>query len=65
MGHQLALETSKRWGTILPVGEGCQARQPEVLANALLLLMDGAYMAARMYGASASNPAAKRISNLP
>ena len=34
------------------------ARQPEVLANALLLLMDGAYIAARMYGASTSSPAA-------
>jgi len=33
------------------------ARQPEALANALLLLMDGAYMAARMFGASPDSPA--------
>jgi AcrR family transcriptional regulator len=34
------------------------ARQPEALANALMLLMDGAYMAARMYGATPDSPAA-------
>jgi hypothetical protein len=33
------------------------AHRPEALADALLLLMDGAYMAARMYGASKGNPA--------
>jgi hypothetical protein len=40
------------------LAEEAGARQPEVLANALFLLMDGAYMAARMYRASPSNPAA-------
>ena len=35
-----------------------EARRPEVLADALLLLMDGAYVAARMYGDSAGSPAA-------
>ena len=34
------------------------AREPEALANALFLLMDGAYMAARFYGNSLGNPAA-------
>ena len=33
------------------------AGRPEDLANALLLLMDGAYMAARMYGAVPDSPA--------
>lgn len=33
------------------------AKRPESLANALCLLMDGAYMAARMHGSSSSNPA--------
>jgi hypothetical protein len=41
----------------LQLAEEAGARQPGALANALLLLMDGAYMAARMYGASPSNPA--------
>lgn len=34
------------------------AGQPAVLADALFLLMDGTYMAARMYGSSPANPAA-------
>jgi AcrR family transcriptional regulator len=40
--HQLAMEAS--------------AKRPEVLADQLFLLMDGAYMASRMFGAT--NPAA-------
>jgi len=58
-GHRVALEHK------LNVRERFQrlaleagARQPEALANALLLLMDGAYMAARMYGATSDSPAA-------
>ena len=58
-GHQVALEHKQavrfRFNQL---AREAGARQPEVLANALHLLMDGAYMAARMYGASADNPAA-------
>jgi AcrR family transcriptional regulator len=58
-GHQVALEHKQ---TVLArfrqlAGEA-GARQPEALASALFLLMDGAYMAARMFGSSPSNPAA-------
>jgi AcrR family transcriptional regulator len=58
VGHQVALEHKQAVRARfeqLAVEAG--ARQPKALANALLLLMDGAYMAARMYGASANNPA--------
>ncbi|MFN8469817.1 MAG: TetR/AcrR family transcriptional regulator [Caldilineaceae bacterium] len=58
-GHQVALEhklaVRARFNSL---AEGAGARQPQELANALLLLMDGAYMAARMYGAVAGSPAA-------
>jgi AcrR family transcriptional regulator len=58
-GHQVALEHKQsvrlRFNQL---ARGAGARQPEALANALLLLMDGAYMAARMFGASPDNPAA-------
>jgi len=58
-GHQVAIEhkESVRSRFYLLTKEA-GAHQPEVLANALLLLMDGAYIAARMFGASPSNPAA-------
>jgi AcrR family transcriptional regulator len=58
-GHQVALahKQSVR-ARFNQLAKEAGARQPEVLANALFLLMDGAYMAARMYGASPSNPAA-------
>jgi AcrR family transcriptional regulator len=57
-GHRIALEHKRSVrarfeGLATAIG----ARQPELLADGLLLLMDGAYMAARMYGASPSNPA--------
>jgi hypothetical protein len=39
-------------------GNGAGARRPQALADGLLLLMDGAYLAARMYGASPDNPGA-------
>jgi hypothetical protein len=58
-GHQVALEhkqSVRARFTLLAQEAG--APQPEALANALHLLMDGAYIAARMYGASASSPAA-------
>jgi len=58
-GHQVALEhkLSVR-ARFNELAREAGARQPEGLANALLLLMDGAYMAARMFGGSPGNPAA-------
>jgi AcrR family transcriptional regulator len=57
-GHQVALAHKQsvlaRFAQLARAGG---ARQPEALANALLLLMDGAYMAARMFGAAPDNPA--------
>lgn len=57
-GHQVALEHKQ---TVLArfqqLAEEAGAVQPDALANALFLLMDGAYVAARMFGPSASNPA--------
>ena len=58
-GHQVAIEhkLSVRARFNQLAGEA-GARQPEALANALFLLMDGAYMAARMFGSSPNSPAA-------
>lgn len=58
-GHQVALahKQSVR-ARFNQLAEEAGAAQPQALAQALLLLMDGAYMAARMYGASPDNPAA-------
>ncbi len=51
-GHQVALEHKEAVRTRFnSLAREAGARRPEELANALLLLMDGAYMAARMYGA--------------
>jgi AcrR family transcriptional regulator len=60
-GHQVALEHKRSvLARFTQLAREAGARQPQELANALLLLMDGAYMAARMYGPGASpgNPAA-------
>ena len=58
-GHQVALEHKQSVRTRFnQLAEEAGAGQPEALANALLLLMDGAYIAARMFGASPDNPAA-------
>jgi AcrR family transcriptional regulator len=58
-GHQVALAHKQAVrARFNQLAQQAGAHQPEALANALLLLMDGAYMAARMYGASPSNPAA-------
>lgn len=57
-GHQVALEHKRSVrARFMQLAKEAGAHQPEALANALLLLMDGAYMAARMYGASPDNPA--------
>jgi AcrR family transcriptional regulator len=58
-GHQVALEHKQSVrARFNQLAQEAGARQPEALANVLLLLMDGAYMAARMFGSSSSNPAA-------
>lgn len=57
-GHLLALEHKQSvLARFIQLAEQANARQPEALANGLLLLMDGAYMAARMYGTSPNSPA--------
>ena len=58
-GHKVALahKQSVR-ARFNELAQDAGARQPEALADALLLLMDGAYMAARMFGGSPGNPAA-------
>ncbi len=57
-GHQVALEHKhsvlKRFQQL---AEEAGAPQQEALANALFLLMDGAYVTARMFGESPNNPA--------
>jgi len=58
-GHQVALEHKQSvlaWFNQLAVE--AKAKNPEMLANALLLLMDGAYIGTRMFGRSPANPAA-------
>jgi AcrR family transcriptional regulator len=58
-GHQIALEHKQKVRTwFMQLSEETSASEPKALANALILLMDGAYMAARMFGSSADNPAA-------
>lgn len=57
-GHQMAVEHKQEvLGRFAQLAQEAGARQPTELANALFLLMDGAYMAARMFGNSESNPA--------
>lgn len=59
VGHQVALEHKQNVRKhFYQLAEEAGARQPGVLANALFLLMDGAYMAARTFGSSLDNPAA-------
>ena len=58
-GHQAALEHKQAvQARFTQLSAAAGARQPKALANALVLLMDGAYMAARMFGRSPGNPAA-------
>ena len=57
-GHQVALEHKQSvLARFRQLAEESGARQPEPLANALFLLMDGAYVAARMFGSSLNSPA--------
>lgn len=57
-GHQVALEHKLSvLARFRELAEEAGARQSEALANALFLLMDGAYLAARMFGPSTRSPA--------
>lgn len=56
-GHQVALEHKKSVrARFHELAQQAGARAPNILADQLLLLMDGAFMAVRMYGIN--NPAA-------
>jgi len=58
-GHEVALAHKKAVrARFQRLAEAAGARRPEALADALVLLMDGAYMAARVFGASPDSPAA-------
>jgi AcrR family transcriptional regulator len=58
-GHRIALEHKQAVRErFMELSQEAGAKCPQELANALLLLMDGAYIAARMYGGSPENPAA-------
>lgn len=58
-GHQVALRHKRDVrARFLELATEAGAREPEILANTLVLLMDGAYMAARVFGASPDSPAA-------
>jgi AcrR family transcriptional regulator len=58
-GHQIALQHKQAVrDRFLALAREAGAGRPEALANGLLLLMDGAYIAARMFGAALDNPAA-------
>ncbi len=58
-GHKVAIEHKQSVrARFNQLAKETGAREPKALADALFLLMDGAYMAARMFGNSQSNPAA-------
>jgi AcrR family transcriptional regulator len=57
-GHHVAIGHKQRVrARFRQLAAEAGAREPEALADALFLLMDGAYMASRMFGASSDNPA--------
>jgi AcrR family transcriptional regulator len=57
-GHQVAIEHKQTVrARFRQLADGAGASEPDTLADALFLLMDGAYMASRMFGASPDNPA--------
>jgi len=57
LGHQVALEHKQSVrARFSQLAKEAGAKKPDVLADQLFLLMDGAYMASRMFGAK--NPAA-------
>jgi AcrR family transcriptional regulator len=57
-GHQVALEHKQSVrARFRQLAAEAGARDPDTLANALFLLMDGAYVAARVFGPSTHSPA--------
>lgn len=57
-GRQIAIDHKQAVrARFIQLAKAAGARHPKALADSLMLLMDGAYMAARMYGASPHNPA--------
>ena len=59
IGHQVALEHKQSvLARFRQLAEEAGASQPDALAAALFLLMDGGYVAARMFGASTTSPVA-------
>jgi AcrR family transcriptional regulator len=57
--HQVAVEHKRGvHARFRELAEAAEASRPEMLAAALVLLMDGAYMTSRMFGASPDNPSA-------
>jgi AcrR family transcriptional regulator len=57
--HRVAVEHKRGVAArFRALAEAAGAVRPEALAAALVLLMDGAYMTSRMFGASPDNPAA-------
>ena len=59
-GHQVALEHKQTVRErFRKLAKEAGAKKPDILADQLFLLMDGAYMASRMYGAK--NPAAHLV----
>lgn len=58
VGHQVALEHKQAVRQhFAQLAQEAGAQQPQALADALFLLMDGAYMAARVFGSTPENPA--------
>lgn len=58
IGHQIAVEHKQAVRTHFQhLAQAAGAERPATLADALLLLMDGVYMAARMFGSSPASPA--------
>lgn len=59
-GHRLSLEHKQAVrARFLHLAEQAGAQNPQELADGLFLLMDGAYMAARMFGSAPGSPAAR------
>lgn len=58
-GHQVAIEHKQSvLAQLKRLATDAGVSQPELLANSLFLLIDGAYMSARMFGCSPDSPAA-------
>jgi len=56
-GHQVALEHKRSaLKRFKQLSEEASAQKPDAMAHALFLLMDGAYVSARMFGVSPGNP---------